>query len=354
MPTHRAAPPEPRLRKWIAPVLVGLTVAGLATVLISLSWKHDLDDKALAEADDSPADMVRLDGGTFVMGNDRGAPDEAPAHEVTLAGFWVEKTEVTNGRFAAFVKATGYKTIAERKPDRSKYPDAPASALVSGSAVFVPVACSTDPRTWPNPAVPPWWEYRPGANWRHPDGPGSSIQGKREHPVVHIAWDDAVAYCKWAGKRLPTEAEWEFAARGGLKQQEFCWGTAKQGDGGKWYANTFQGDFPAGDTGADGHVGVAPVAQYPPNGYGLHDMSGNVWEWCHDFYDGEYYARSPRENPQGPDVGEVEGNQMLRVRRGGSYLCADGYCRRYLPSPRDKNPADSGASHTGFRCVKDL
>src|SRR5438874_1183055 len=279
MPTRRAAPPEPGVRKWIAPVLVGLTVAALATVLVSLSFKHGPEDEALAEADDTPAEQVRLDGGTFVMGSDRGAPDEAPAHEVAVNGFWIEKTEVTNGRFAAFVKATGYQTIAERTPDAAKYPDAPRSALVPGSAVFVPVECSTDPRTWDNPALPPWWVYTPGASWRHPDGPGRSIKGKRDHPVVHIAWDDAVAYCQWAGKRLPTEAEWEFAARGGLKQQEFCWGTARQGEGGKWYANTFQGEFPAGDTAADGHAGVAPVAQYPANGYGLHDMSGNVWEW---------------------------------------------------------------------------
>jgi formylglycine-generating enzyme required for sulfatase activity len=280
------------------------------------------------------------------MGNDSGADDERPAHKVTLAGFLLDKTEVTNGRFAAFVRATGYKTVAERPPDQRLFPGASA-----GSAVFVPVEAPLR-GPWDTPH-PPWWTYRPGASWRHPHGPGSDLTGKRDHPVVHIAWEDAVAYCRWAGKRLPTEAEWEYAARGGLAGAEYCWGGDEQGTGGKWFANTFQGTFPHADTAADGFAGTAPVASYPANGFGLHDMSGNVWEWCADLYDARYYRVSPAEDPRGPVAGETEGGQPLRVRRGGSFLCADEYCRRYTPSSRDKNPADSGASHTGFRCAKD-
>jgi formylglycine-generating enzyme required for sulfatase activity len=326
---------------------------GLLVTLVAISLpKSEFDP--LAEAETDSMRMVRIPGGTFLLGNDDGAEDERPAHEVFVKSFLMDETEVTNAQFAAFVKATGYVTIAEQQPDPSKYPMADPRLLKPGSATFVPVRCSTDPRTWETPH-PPWWQYRIGANWRQPDGPGSSLRGKMNHPVVHIAWTDAAAYAAWAGKRLPTEAEWEFAARGGQVRQEYCWGTTPQGAEGRWFANTFQGDFPHGDTGADGFVGLAPVKQYPPNGYGLYDISGNAWEWCADWYDSTYYARSPRENPQGPETGEPEpgGTQPQRVRRGGSFLCADGYCRRYVPNARDKNPEDSGASHTGFRCVKD-
>ena len=349
-------PPAPsstghRPRNWLWPILGGLAVGGLAIVFITLSIPGEAANPSLGEVDERPAEMVWLEGGTFVMGNDAGAADEQPAHEVTLKGFFIDATEVTNGQFAAFVRATGYKTVAERTPDAAKYPGARPDQLVPGSAMFV--AVDVPVRGWEATSpVPPWWKYQPGASWRRPEGPGSSIEGKRDYPVVHIAWEDADAYCRWAGKRLPTEAEWEYAARGGLKQQEYCWGSAKQGENGKWYANNFQGTFPGHDTGADGFAGLAPVKQFPANGFGLYDTSGNVWEWCQDYYDGGYYARSPRENPPGPEVGEVEGRQMLRVRRGGSYLCDDSYCRRYVPNARDKNPADSGASHTGFRCVR--
>jgi sulfatase modifying factor 1 len=333
------------------PFVGGGVLVGLVVLLVVLSIKPVPFDP-LAQADDKDPPMASLPGGTFVMGSADGPDEERPAHPVTLRPFKMDVTEVTNAQFARFVKATGYLTVAERTPSAEKYPDAPPGRLRAGSATFFPVECSTDPRTWATPH-PPWWKYTFGACWKHPTGPGSDLTGKMTHPVVHIAWEDAATYAKWAGKRLPTEAEWEYAARGGLEQQEFCWGNAKQGDGDVFRANTYQGTFPHGDTGADGFIGTAPVKSFSPNGYGLYDMSGNVWEWCGDWYQANYYRSSPKENPTGPDTGEPDGDQPQRVRRGGSFLCADGYCRRYLPAARDKNPEDSGASHTGFRCVKD-
>ena len=328
------------------PFVLGGVLVGLAVTFVALSLKPAAFDP-LREADTTPPPMVAIPGGTFVMGSDTGPEDERPAHPVTLRPFQMDATEVTNGQYAAFVKATGYVTVAERMPDQNRFPGARP-----GSAVFQLVAASLDERSWETPH-PPWWVYREGANWKRPTGPASTLQGRMNHPAVHIAWEDAAAYAKWAGKRLPTEAEWEYAARGGLDRQEFCWGSAKQGDEGKWFANTFQGTFPSQDLGADGHVGTSPVKSFSPNGYGLFDMSGNVWEWCSDWYRRDYYRTAPAENPTGPESGDLDGGQPQRVRRGGSFLCAEGYCRRYLPSARDKNPEDSGASHTGFRCVKD-
>lgn len=344
----RAVTPPKKSAFSLVPFVGGGLLVGLAVLLVVLSLKPGEFDP-LAEADNTDPPMADIPGGTFVMGSDDGYPDERPPHTVSVRPFRMDVTEVTNAQFARFVRATGYQTIAERTPTAEQYPDAPPERLKAGSATFVPVVCSTDPRTWDAPH-PPWWKYTFGANWRHPAGPKSDLRGKMNHPVTHIAWADAAEYAKWAGKRLPTEAEWEFAARGGLERQEFCWGSEKQGDGGKYRANTFQGAFPSGDAGLDGFVGLAPVKQYDPNGYGLYDMSGNAWEWCSDWYREDYYRHSPRDNPTGPEAGE--GGQPERVRRGGSFLCADGYCRRYLPAARDKNPEDSGASHTGFRCVR--
>jgi formylglycine-generating enzyme len=320
-------------------ILIALALAGSACLLAPA---------AESPKERAPEGMVWVPAGTFWMGSVNGPADERPQHKVTLDGFWMDKTEVTNGQFAKFVKATGYVTVAEQKPDPKKYPDAPKDKLVPFSACFK--CCPADLS-----GPPVWWQFTPGANWQHPEGPRSSIEGKDFYPAVHICWDDAVAYAKWAGKRLPTEAEWEYAARGGLDRKEYVWGDAKQGEKGKWYANTFQGRFPEKDAGEDGYAGLAPAAKYPANGYGLFDMAGNAWEWCQDWYQPNYYRDSPEKNPKGPETGleENPGEGPTKVRRGGSFLCADEYCRRYLPASRDKNPTDSAANHTGFRCVKD-
>jgi formylglycine-generating enzyme len=297
----------------------------------------------------APEGMVWVPGGEFWMGTDDGPPDQQPRHRVYVDGFWMDRTEVTNAAFEKFVASTGYATISERKPDPKLYPDAPPDKLVPGSAVFVAPASDIP---LDNPLG--WWKYVPGACWKHPEGPGSSIKGRENHPVVHIAWADAQAYCEWAGKRLPTEAEWEFAARGGLDRKEYCWGDEEK-PGGKYQANYWQGRFPVENTAADGFRGVAPVGSFPPNGYGLVDVAGNAWEWCADWYDADYYRHSPSRNPQGPDHspgGRMDPTLPSRVRRGGSFLCSDNYCRRYLPAARDENPPDSSASHTGFRCVR--
>lgn len=293
--------------------------------------------------------MVWIPAGSFVMGDpDQSFQDTTPLHRVHVDGFWMDRTEVTNTQFARFVAATGYVTVAERKPDPKDFPGAKVDDLVPGSQVFTPPREDT---SLANPYV--WWRYVPGASWRHPEGPGSNLVGRQNHPVVHICWYDAIAYAKWAGKRLPTEAEWEYAARGGLDRKRYCWGDELL-PGGKWQANIWQGRFPRENTRLDGFAGTAPVASFPPNGYGLHDMAGNVWEWCSDFYRPDYYAVSPERNPQGPDSSfdPVEPNISKRVQRGGSFLCSDSYCVRYRPGTRGKGDMDSGTSHAGFRCVR--
>jgi formylglycine-generating enzyme required for sulfatase activity len=263
-----------------------------------------------------------------------------------MDGFFIDKTEVTNRQFEAFVRATGYVTTAERKPDPKDFPDVPPEKLVPGSIVFTP---PTHDVSYDDPLA--WWSYVPGACWRHPEGPASTLDGRENHPVVHVCWDDAAAFARWAGKRLPTEAEWEYAARGGLERKRYVWGDELL-PGGRWQVNNWQGRFPVENTVADGYPRTAPVGSFPPNGFGLFDMAGNVWEWCADWYRPGYHPEQ-RTNPHGPpsSYDPVEPGASKRVQRGGSFLCSDLYCTRYLPGSRGKGATDSGASNLGFRCV---
>jgi formylglycine-generating enzyme required for sulfatase activity len=265
----------------------------------------------------------------------------------------MDATPVTNAQFEKFVRATNYVTIAERTPSKEEFPTAPEENLVAGAVVFAP----TDHEVPLNDHYQ-WWTYIKGANWRHPFGPQSDIKGKDNYPVVEIAYPDAEAYAKWAGKRLPTEAEVEFAARGGLSGKTYVWGDEFR-PGGKWMANTWQGAFPVKDAGEDGFAGIAPVKSFPPNGYGLYDMAGNVWEWCSDWYRPDYYKTladkgGVARNPQGPDspLDPAEPNEKKRVHRGGSFLCNEQYCSRYIVGTRGKGEVNTGTNHLGFRCVK--
>jgi formylglycine-generating enzyme required for sulfatase activity len=307
--------------------------------------------------------MVWVAGGTFRMGadNKQASEDEYPKHAVTVSGFWIDLTEVTNAQFAAFVKATGYVTTAERKPvweDLKKQlppgterPD--ASLLVAASLVF---ARPDHPVSLDDYAQ--WWAWKKGASWKHPQGPGSDIRGKEHYPVVHVSWYDAQAYCKWAGKRLPTEAEWEYAARGGLSNNIYPWGNEPVTTG-KPKGNFWEGHFPDKNTVTDKYYGTAPVGSYDPNGYGLFDMAGNVWEWCADYYNNKYYTDIDKpggvKDPRGPgkSYDPEEPYASKRVIRGGSFLCNESYCTGYRVSRRMKSTEDSGMEHLGFRCVSD-
>jgi formylglycine-generating enzyme required for sulfatase activity len=273
----------------------------------------------------------------------------------------MDEHDVTNTEFAKFVEATGYVTTAEKKPDWEQLkkelppgtPKPDDSVLVAGSLVFTPTS-----QPVPLDDLSAWWRWVPGACWRHPEGPGSNIIERGTHPVVQVSWDDAVAYAKWAGKRLPTEAEWEFAARGGLEGKRYPWGDEFRPNG-KYMANTWQGLFPVTNTAEDGFVGTSPVKSFPANGYGLYDMAGNVWQWCSDWYRPDYYEQLAKaggltNNPRGPDTpfDPSEPNEKKRVHRGGSFLCNDQYCSRYIVGTRGKGEVNTGTNHLGFRCVK--
>lgn len=296
--------------------------------------------------------MVLIKGGEFNMGaNDPDFPDATPVHRVKVNDFWMDEHEVTNAEFELFVKATGYKTVAERELDPKDFPGVPAESLVPGSAVFSPPLEKVT--SFENPLL--WWKYVKGASWAHPFGPESNLKGKGNEPVVHVSYTDAEAYAKWAGKRLPTEAEWEYAARAGKANQKYYWGNELK-PAGKWPANIFQGDFPQNNTLEDGFKGIAPVKSFPSNAFGLYDMDGNVWEWCSDFYRADYYANSPSVNPKGPadSYDPEEPNTVKRVQRGGSFLCSDQYCIRYRAGSRGKGEINSGSNNLGFRCVSDV
>lgn len=357
--SHSSAP---RRKVWLLAAATLLLVGG-GVLLIVLNPGSDAEEiQPRDPPGPPPAGMVWIPGGTFQMGttdSNRLFADAGPIHKVSVTGFWMDAHEVTNAQFSKFVAASGYVTVAEKAPSLEAImaaagpgaaPPDPAD-LVPGAVVFSP---PPGPVSWDDPRN--WWKWTPGACWKQPEGPGSTIAGRENHPVVHVCWHDAVAYAQWAGKRLPTEAEWEFAARGGLASQPYVWGNEEPEAGGVCRCNKWQGDFPHRNTQADGYSRTAPVGSYPPNPYGLFDMAGNVWEWCADWYRPDYYKQSPRKNPQGPtsSFDPAEPNPFLpkRVQRGGSFLCSDGFCSRYKPAGRGKGDIDTGESHVGFRCVQ--
>ncbi|MEM9919758.1 MAG: formylglycine-generating enzyme family protein [Bacteroidota bacterium] len=308
--------------------------------------------------------MVQIKGGTYQMGGDnqQARPDEFPKHQVAINDFWIDQKEVTNAQFREFVEATGYVTIAERPIDVEELmkqlppgtPPPPAEALEAGALVF-----QIPPPDRPQYFVSDWWIFTKGASWQHPQGPESSIRGKEQEPVVQISWYDALAYARWAGKRLPTEAEWEYAARGGLSDGVYPWGK-KAIDDEAPQANYWQGTFPTENLSKDGFQKIAPVGSFQPNSYGLYDMAGNVWEWCADWYHAQYYQQKANAqlilNPQGPDKSydPMMPSTPQKVVRGGSFLCNDSYCSGYRVAARMKSSPDTGLEHTGFRCARDV
>lgn len=302
------------------------------------------------------SDLVDIPEGTFLMGSDDHGPDEAPAHRVSVGAFRMEATAVTNAQYAAFAAATGYVTVAERPLDPALYPGAPAENLVPGSMVFTPTRGPVDLRH-----LSQWWTWVPGACWAHPEGPGSDVADRADHPVVHVAHEDALAYATWAGRALPTEAEWERAARGGQEGLRFAWGDEAT-PGGQRLAKFFEGDFPWRNAPRDGFDRTAPVRSFPPNPYGLYEITGNVWEWTDDWWSAHAPdADKPCCIPQDPRGGSVEGSLdphqpqfpiPRKVIKGGSHLCADEYCLRYRPAARRPQAVDTGMSHVGFRCIE--
>jgi formylglycine-generating enzyme len=361
---HFLSSPSVLFRPLIA-LCFGLSLAftNLAAAASPVDFAPTIPNKTPAPGP-APKGMVWIPGGEFSMGasgtvdgvsccSPSTVSDTGPIHRVAVDGFWMDATEVTNAHFAQFVEATGYRTVAEIAPTQEEFPTAPPENLVAGSVVYAP---TSGPVPLDNHFQ--WWSYVPGADWRHPEGPQSDIKGRENFPVVQIAYPDAIAYSKWAGKRLPTESEWEFAQRGGLTGQLYVWGNEFQPDG-KFLTNTFQGKFPVKDTGEDGFVGLAPVKSFPPNAYGLYDMAGNVWEWTSDWYRPDAYATlasfgGVAKNPQGPDSSfdPDEPTEKKRVHRGGSFLCTDQYCSRYMVGTRGKGEVNTATNHLGFRCVK--
>jgi formylglycine-generating enzyme len=301
--------------------------------------------------------MVWVPGGEFLMGSEDFYPEECPVHRVAVEGFWVDEHPVTVAEFRRFVKTTGHVTWAERPPDPTDYPGALPELMVPGSLVFTG---STGPVDLSN--IKNWWTWAPGADWRHPEGPGSTLDGRDRHPVTHVAFSDAQAYAAWAGKELPTEAEWEYAARGGLEGKVFCWGD-EFAPKGRMMANTWQGEFPWQNLLLDAYARTSPVKSFPPNGYGLYDMAGNVWEWTADFFTPAHtgQAEHPCCTPLNPRVISPEQSYEKggrgahiprRVTKGGSHLCAPNYCLRYRPAARQGQAVDSTSSHIGFRCIR--
>ena len=304
-----------------------------------------------------PPDMLWIPGGEFRMGSDDFYPEEGPVHDVSVDGFWMDRFAVTNEQYALFVEATGYLTLAERALDPADFPGAPLQNLVPGSLVFRGTAGAVDLRDYTN-----WWTWAPGASWKHPFGPRSSLNGIERHPVVHVAYEDVEAYARWAGKELPTEAEWEFAARGGLDGKKFTWGDESH-PGGVVMANSWQGEFPWENLVLDGYAGTSPVGSFPPNGFGLYDMAGNVWEWTCDWFAPHHADEivksccGPAVNPRivsqakSYDLRQPKFRIPRRVVKGGSYLCAPNYCLRYRPAARQPQMIDTSMSHIGFRCI---
>jgi sulfatase modifying factor 1 len=301
----------------------------------------------------APAGMVWVPGGRFWMGcGGCNLPDAVPVHPVDVSGFWIDRNPITNAQFERFVAATGYVTVAERRLDPKDFPDLSPERLAPGSIVFAPP--KGDPRTLRSTD---WWRWVPGANWRHPEGPGSTFEGREDHPVVHVAYDDVAAFARWAGGRLPTEAEFEWAARGGLDRNRYAWGNDLK-PGGHWMANVFQGRFPTRNTAEDGYLGTSPVRAFPPNRFGLYDMGGNVWQWTSDWYRPDWYARLADSgvvrNPTGPSASRDPSHPdaPTRVIRGGSYLCSDQFCTRYLVGSRGRGDVTTSSSNLGFRLVR--
>jgi sulfatase modifying factor 1 len=324
------------------------------TIPISISKRHTKQHSAFPGPAPDP-DMVWVQGGTFLMGSNHYYPEEAPAHHVTVDGFWMDRYTVTNEQFARFVSETGYVTVAERPLNPADYPGANPEQLRAGSLVFQQPDHPVELHDFTN-----WWSYVPGANWRHPEGPASSIAGREQHPVVQVAYEDVEAYARWIGKAVPTEAEWERAARGGLQEATYIWGNELTLNG-KFMANTWQGVFPWQNLCLDGYAGTAPVGSFPPNGYGLYDMAGNVWEWTSDWYAPRHPDDAAKPcciplNPRGAMAAQSFDPTLpvpipRKVLKGGSYLCAPNYCLRYRPAARIPQTIDTATCHIGFRCI---